>query len=138
MSDNALVEASHYFATNPNEAGKTLAELDSMTAGVNIAPQYLEFAEIGQKIRGVFMGFVLQDFTDTETGEIKTLECVGIMDADQNVFINAGTSLVGTFKATNLAQYSPVEVTYTEHRKVKRGYMKVYSVRPLIKASEKN
>lgn len=138
MSDNALVEASKFFATNPAEMSATLAELPEMSTGMNIAPAYLEFEKEGQSVRGIFLGFMMQEFTDEQTGEIKNLECVGVMDDKQNVSINAGTALVGAFKSSQLAQFSPVEITYAGQKKVKRGYMKVYEIRPLIKASEKN
>ena len=135
---NALVQASNLFAESPKELSKTLSGLKTMTPGVNIAPAYMEFAKEGQTVRGIFLGFMMQEFTDQNTGEIRELECIGVMDEQQNVSINAGTSLVGAFKASKLAQYSPIEIKYTGQKKVQRGFMKVYEVRPLVAPGEKN
>lgn len=106
-----------------------LSGMDKMKPGINMVPEYLEFDEKGMKKRGIFMGFAQFDKVDESSGEISVLDSAVWMDADRNLWQNAGTQLVGGFSQIN--QGTPVEIEYLGTKKVKSGNMKRYAVRIL-------
>lgn len=117
----------------PEEIEAQLSGLAKMETGINLAFRYKEFVDKGDKARGVFMGFVQFEKVDKETGKVSMLDAVAWMEADRTVYQNAGTALVSAFKTHWLAQGTPIEVEYQGQKKVERGYMKEYALRPLTK-----
>lgn len=114
-----------------SKAKELISGLKDAETGINISPEYYEFNEVGQKIRGVFLGYTKFEVADQKTGELKVLNAIGWMDQDGNTFSNAGVSLVGSLVAAGIELYSMIEIEYLGTKKVTEGKMKRYAVRPL-------
>ena len=119
-------------------AGLTLADtkdilegIEDAEAGINLAPEYFEFEEVGQKCRGIFLGFTKFEAVDEKTSEVKILDSIAWMDKDGNTFSNAGVSLVGAAIRGNLKVCTPIEIEYLGEKKAKVGKMKRYALREL-------
>jgi len=119
-----------FMSSNIESLGTSLASLKSSKAGINIIPEYYEFTKDGEKVRGIFLGFQKFEIVDAETGEFKILDSIVWIDQNKKLWSNAGVSLVGAMR--NVSQNTPIEIEFIELKKVAKGKMKVYSVRPLI------
>lgn len=112
---------------------ETLSKIEEMEPGVSLAPTYFEFENTGDSVRGVFIGYKQLTVQDAERdGELKEITAVGWMNLDESVSVNAGVSLVGIFQQSGIQIGTPVEITFKGRKKVERGSVKVYDVRPLM------
>lgn len=117
-------------AEKSQEIMSALSSLGDMQEGVNEASQYKEFQN-GEKVLGVFLGMTVAKFTDTNTGEQKTLDSAVWIDQDGNCWQNSGSQLVNTFRDQGIPRYTPVSIELTGTKKVKSGTMNVFAVRRL-------
>jgi hypothetical protein len=111
---------------NPEE----MPDLESADVGINIQPEYVEFINVGDKIRAVYNGITHITTKDKQNpGEYKKIEAV-VMQTKDGVKLNAGASLVNQFR--NLRPGTAVQVTYSGKEKTKSGNeVKTYDVRLL-------
>ena len=63
-----------------SKANELISSLKDAETGINIAPEYFEFNEVGTKVRGVFLGYTKFEVVDQKSGELKTLNAIGWMD----------------------------------------------------------
>lgn len=108
----------------------TLSALSGLQEGVNEASQYKEFSK-GDKVRGVFLGMTVVNYTDSDSGEMKTLDAVVWIDEEGNCWQNSGSQLVSTFRDQQIPRYTPVSIEMTGKKKVNKGTMNVFAVRRL-------
>lgn len=123
--------------TKPEDFGRGMAflnpadmpDLDAAEVGINIQPQYFEFINTGDSLRGVFNGISTITTKDRKTGEYKQIPAV-VLQNKEGVKLNAGASLVSQFE--KLMPGTAVQVTYKGKEKTKSGNeVKTYDVRLL-------
>lgn len=97
--------------------------------GVNIAPKYIEFTNVGESIRGFYIG--KSHVEKVEGNTVKKIPVV-LIATENGVMMNGGMSLVDTI--TKFCRVGEaIEITYTGQKKTgSGGYLKTYSVTPLI------
>jgi hypothetical protein len=106
-----------------------MPNLDEAEEGINIQPEYFEFINTGDKLRGVFNGISEITTKDRKTGEYKKIPAVVLQNKD-GVKLNAGASLVSQFE--KLLPGTAVQVMYKGKEKTKSGNeVKTYEVRLL-------
>lgn len=102
-------------------------KIETATTQPNVAPKYLEFNSVGQKLRGFYLGKTYVE--KNENDKVKTIPVVAIL-TQEGTFINGGISLVDTItKFCRVGE--PIEIEYLGEKKVTSGKMKEYAVRPL-------
>lgn len=103
--------------------------VEKASVGLNVAPRYFEFTEVGEKIRGFYLGnsFVEKNEKDT-TKKIPVV----LIATQSGVVMNGGMSLYDT--VTKFCRVGEaIEITYTGQKKTSSGgYLKMYNVTPLI------
>jgi hypothetical protein len=107
--------------------------LDTFTEAVRLNVSYMELKNIGEEVRGVFMGYGKATMKDPMQGGFKELKTVILMTAE-GVKIHAGVNLLNTFEGANLQPGAPVQVKFERSDKIDGGKtVKVYGVH-LLKA----
>lgn len=100
--------------------------LDGMEKGISLTTTYKEFSKAGEKTRGVFMGMKSLNKKD-ENGSLIPLPAVGWMESNGEIFVNAGSNLVG--QLAGVAPMTAVEIEFVKEEKVQSGgKVKVYKV----------
>jgi hypothetical protein len=98
-------------------AAEKSGSLDKLKPQFSLVQEYLKINE-GESFRGIFAGFTVAEFTDEDSGESRANEAVRLVaiskDGSKKGYIHAGASLVSTFKRSNLAPGSAVEVQFKE------------------------
>jgi hypothetical protein len=103
-------------------------KLETVKATPNIAPKYIEFNVPGQKIRGFYLGN--SKVEKKENDETKVIPVILLATA-KGVFMNGGVSLVDTM--TKFCRVGEaVEIEFIGLKKVSKGNLKEYAVRPLV------
>lgn len=102
------------------EASKSLNKLKPV---VTLTSEYLEFSKVGDKFRGFYLGLGSVNVTDKNTGEMKELSAVRLMN-DGKCYINAGVVLVDEIKKSGITAGTPIEITFAK----KEGNTKIYEI----------
>lgn len=103
--------------------------VEKATKTINVAPTYFEFQNVGESIRGFYLG--TSHVEKNEKDSVKKIPVVLI--ATQNgVVMNGGVSLYDTI--TKFCRVGEaIEITYVGQKKTSSGgYLKMYQVTPLI------
>ena len=91
---------------NPDD----MPDLDNAEVGINIQPEYMEFKNPGDAMRGVFNGITSITTKDKQNpDQYKEIEAV-VLQTKTGVKLNAGASLVKQFK--NLRVGTAVQIVY--------------------------
>ena len=120
---NQLVNANDVNATITPEMLEASSNLKTLKVAINLSPQYIELAKIGESFRGIFWGFTEIQVNDQVTGEQRTIPAAAFL-VDKAIRINAGVALVGECKKSGIAKGAPLEVTFKE----KKNNLKIYSL----------
>jgi hypothetical protein len=128
--------------TAPNDFGQGMAflnpsempDLESAEVGISLQPEYHEFVNVGDSIRGIYngMGHITKKEESRDVkGEFfyKDIPAI-VLQTKSGIVLNAGASLVNQFK--NLPSGTPVQITYKGEEKTQSGNkVKTYDVRLL-------
>ena len=104
-----------------------LANLDNMSTGVCLNAKYREFNAVGETMRGIYIG--KKTIYKGRGSERQAIPAVQWIDADKQLWINAGTILVNQLE--NIPEGTPIEIIYSEKIKMDVGIAKNYEVRAL-------
>lgn len=99
------------------------ANLSSLKTAINLSPEYIELAKVGESFRGIFWGFTEITVNDQVTGEQHTIPAAAFL-IEKAIRINAGVALVSECKKAGIDKGTPLEVTFKE----KKGNLKIYSL----------
>ncbi len=118
--ENGTVLAASIEADAQLEAALAKADkLDDAKVGYYTNVEYFEFKNVGEKVRGVFLGFMELE-KNTPAGKI-TLDGVKWLGKDRQVRVNAGASLFAEFVKENILPNTMVEIEYKGTEKTKAG-----------------
>lgn len=123
------LEASPLVVSNEKlaEIETRLARLDTMQTGICLNAKYKEFDSVGEVMRGIYLG--TKSIFKGRGAERQEIPAVQWIDADKQLWINAGTILVNQLK--DVPSGTPVEIIYSEKIKMDIGIAKNYEVRAL-------
>lgn len=104
-------------------------EIEKASTGINVAPQYFEFQNIGESLRGIYLG---TSYVEKNEGNITKKIPVVILATQKGIVMNGGVSLYDTI--TKFCRVGEaLEIVYTGQRKTSNGgYLKLYNITPLI------
>lgn len=104
-----------------------MPDLDAADEGMDVAPRYMEFKAVGERIRGFYVG--KSSITSKKNNETKIVPSVVIQNKD-GFFLNSGASLVD--QLGKIKPGTPVQITYRGTEKTSRGNdVKKYEVKLL-------
>lgn len=98
------------------------SNLSKLKTAINLSPEYIELAKVGESFRGIFWGFTEITVNDQVTGEQRTIPAAAFL-VEKTIRINAGVALVSECKKAGIDKGTPLEVTFKE----KKGNLKLYS-----------
>ena len=97
---------------NPDD----IPDLDSAEEGVNVAPQYMEFATLGETVRAVYNGLTtITSSKNNTTRQIPT----AVYQNRKGIWINSGANLVNQLR--NLKPGTLVSIKYLGKEKTGSG-----------------
>jgi len=99
------------------------SNLSKLKTAINLSPEYIELAKVGESFRGIFWGFTEITVNDQVTGEQRTIPAAAFL-VEKTIRINAGVALVSECKKAGIDKGMPVEVIFKE----KKGNLKIYSL----------
>jgi len=99
------------------------SNLSKLKTAINLSPEYIELAKVGESFRGIFWGFTEITVNDQVTGEQRTIPAAAFL-VEKTIRINAGVALVSECKKAGIDKGTPLEVTFKE----KKGNLKLYSL----------
>jgi 3-methyladenine DNA glycosylase Tag len=99
------------------------SNLSKLKTAINLSPEYIELAKVGESFRGIFWGFTEITVNDQVTGEQRTIPAAAFL-VEKTIRINAGVALVSECKKAGIDKGTPVEVIFKE----KKGNLKIYSL----------
>lgn len=99
------------------------SNLSKLKTAINLSPEYIELAKVGESFRGIFWGFTEITVNDQVTGEQRTIPAAAFL-VEKTIRINAGVALVSECKKAGIDKGTPVEVIFKE----KKGNLKLYSL----------
>ena len=99
------------------------SNLSKLKTAINLSPEYIELAKVGESFRGIFWGFTEITVNDQVTGEQRTIPAAAFL-VEKTIRINAGVALVSECKKAGIDKGTPLEVTFKE----KKGNLKIYSL----------
>lgn len=106
---------------------EAMPDLDAADEGMDVAPRYMEFKAVGERIRGFYVG--KSTITSKKNNETKIVPSVVIQNKD-GFFLNSGASLVD--QLGKIKPGTPVQITYRGTEKTSRGNdVKKYEVKLL-------
>lgn len=112
----------------------TLSNLSEMKRGLSLTPRYMEFSKVGEKTRGVFLGFKILTKKEAD-GTLKNLPTAVWADQDKNVWCNGGVAFVQGFLTQNpdgstleMAKGTPFEAELIELKAAGAGKVKVFAI----------
>ena len=98
---------------------------------LTLSPKYAQFVTPGQKMRGVYAGNIDVKFKDDDATskaggvqQYKEAEAVMWVDADKNVWLCAGVSLINELKKFSITFGMNIEIALIE----KKGKTNIFSV----------
>jgi hypothetical protein len=101
-----------------------LAQLETMQRGLHLNAKYYEFEAVGETVRGVYIG--IRTIWKNADGEKKPIPAACWIDADKQLWINAGKILVSQLESVPIN--TAIEIVYTERLKMNLGVAKSYDV----------
>jgi len=99
------------------------SNLSKLKTAINLSPEYIELAKVGESFRGIFWGFTEITVNDQVTGEQRTIPAAAFL-VEKTIRINAGVALVSECKKAGIDKGTPLEVTFKE----KKEKLKLYSL----------
>jgi len=103
-------------------------KLDSLKTSPNVSPKYIEFNVPGDKIRGFYLGTSKVEKKDDNGTKVIP---VVLLATAEGVLMNGGVALVDTMtKFCRIGE--AVEIEFLGLKKVSKGNLKEYAVRPLV------
>ena len=118
-NENEMVETKPIKMDMSKVTEEMTANLATAEAVVSLNKTYLKLAKNKAK-RFLYTGLSSWDNeADKDTGEIKTVPCVVLMDMDKNMFITASHVIVNACKDLN--QFAGIEIEYTGDKKLTGG-----------------
>ncbi len=105
-------------------AASSAKNLDKAKPVLSLTQTTFELKNPGDTFRGLFWGFGTKSSTDRESGEVREQRAVQILK-DQQIHLNSGVNLVGTFEEANLKQGTAVEIKL---REITSKNVKIYDV----------
>jgi hypothetical protein len=112
----------------------TLSQISEMKRGLSLTPRYMEFSKVGEKTRGVFLGFKILTKKEAD-GILKNLPTALWADEEKNVWCNGGVSFISGFVTQNpdgsvfeMAKGTPFEAELIELKPVGAGKVKVFAI----------
>jgi len=120
QTQNVVLSSNQVDLASLIEASK---KLDKLKPVVTLTSEYLEFQKVGDSFRGFYLGMGSVNVTDKNTGEMKTLESVRLMN-NGKCYINSGVVLVDEIKKSGITAGTPIEITFAS----KVGNTKIYEI----------
>lgn len=115
---------------------RKVERVNDMIKTFDINAEYLEFPEVGMKVRCCFAGFIVTNIKDEKTEKYKSVPCVLLIKKDEDgqvrTYKNGGVQLVRTLVESKLPLDTMVEIELVRREAVANGDMNVFAVTPLI------
>jgi len=135
-TEEVVVDASVALQTNTTaeDFAKLLERADNLEdapIAISLNMSGYEFKTIGEKVRGVFLGFTAITVKDASVeGGLKEIEAIKWLGSDRQVKFNAGKNLVAQFVDQNVAPNTAVQIELVDEvaAKAGTGKVKVYKV----------
>lgn len=106
-------------------------DLSKLKPQFSLVQEYLKLNE-GESFRGVYAGTTTVEFSDEETGEAIPREAVQLIaiakDGSKKGYLHAGANLVSTFKRSNIAPGTAVEVFFKEVKTEGKKRINIFDV----------
>ena len=122
-TNNQLARVNDVNAAITPEMLEASSNLSKLKTAINLSPEYIELAKVGESFRGIFWGFTEITVNDQVTGEQRTIPAAAFL-VEKTIRINAGVALVSECKKAGIDKGTPVEVIFKE----KKGNLKIYSL----------
>ena len=122
-NQNQLARVNEVSAAITPEMLEASSNLSKLKTAINLSPEYIELAKVGESFRGIFWGFTEITVNDQVTGEQRTIPAAAFL-VEKTIRINAGVALVSECKKAGIDKGTPLEVTFKE----KKGNLKLYSL----------
>ena len=104
-----------------------MPDLDAAEVGMDISPRYMEFKDVGEHVRGFYVG--MSSITSKKNNETKIVPAAIFQNKD-GFYLNSGASLVDQLRKVPVG--TAVQITYKGTEKTSKGNdVKTYDIRTL-------
>jgi len=104
-----------------------MPDLDAAEVGMDISPRYMEFKDVGEHVRGFYVG--MSSITSKKNNETKIVPAAIFQNKD-GFYLNSGDSLVDKLRKVPVG--TAVQITYKGTEKTSKGNdVKTYDIRML-------